>query len=128
MRSAKQVDVMFFAESCHNVVSESETYASVVLSPTRNVLIGVRPEQVAQKSSVRNVSWSHDSLYLLEAAQLGRETSMHAKYFFVNNGCNGETVEAISECFPEFDVIAALTFIVEPVDPVNGSALVVSSQ
>lgn len=53
---------------------------------------------------------------------------MHAENFFINNGCDGETVEAISEGLPEFDVVSSLAFLVESVDSVDAGALVISSQ
>ena len=53
---------------------------------------------------------------------------MHAKDFFVDDGGDGETVETISESFPQFDAITSLTFIIKPVDTVNGGTLVVTTE
>jgi hypothetical protein len=53
---------------------------------------------------------------------------MHAEDLFVNNGCNGQAIEAVSESFPQFDVVSSLALIVEAVNTVDGGALVVSSQ
>lgn len=53
---------------------------------------------------------------------------MHGEDLLVNDGRNGEAVEAIGESLPELDVIPPLTFIVEAVDTVNGRAFVVSTK
>lgn len=53
---------------------------------------------------------------------------MHAQDFLVNEGSNGEAVEAVSEGFPEFDVVSSLALVVEAVNTVDGGALVVSSE
>jgi len=53
---------------------------------------------------------------------------VHAQDFLVNEGSNGEAVEAVSEGFPEFDVVSSLALVVEAVNTVDGGALVVSSE
>jgi hypothetical protein len=44
---------------------------------------------------------------------------MHAENLLINNGSDRETVEAVSESFPKFDIIASLAFIVKTVNSVN---------
>ena len=53
---------------------------------------------------------------------------MHTKDFFVDNGGDGEAVEAIGESFPEFDAITSLTFIIKTIDTVNRSTLMISAK
>jgi len=53
---------------------------------------------------------------------------VHAEDLLVNDGRNGQAVEAVGEGFPQFDVVAALALVVEPVDTVDGGALVVAPQ
>ena len=53
---------------------------------------------------------------------------MHAKNFLVDEGRNGQTVEAVSEDFPQLDAVAPLALIVEAVDAVDRGAFVVASQ
>jgi len=53
---------------------------------------------------------------------------VHAQDLFVNEGSDGEAVEAVSEGFPEFDVVPALALVVETIDTVDGGALVVASE
>lgn len=50
---------------------------------------------------------------------------MHCEDLFVNDGCNWQAIEAISERFPQLDVVPSFAFVVESVDPVDGGALVV---
>ena len=71
---------------------------------------------------------------------------MATEDLLVHNGGDGETVETVGECFPQFDVVASLacqrrkcketdwrdtdyglTFIIKTVNPVDGSTLVVAS-
>lgn len=53
---------------------------------------------------------------------------MHGEDLFVNDGSDGETVEAIRESLPKLDVVSTLALIVETVNAVDGSTLVVSSE
>jgi hypothetical protein len=59
---------------------------------------------------------------------LGRETPMYTKYFFVDNSGHRKTIEAICEGLPKFDIVTALALIVEAINSVDGSALMVPSQ
>ena len=53
---------------------------------------------------------------------------MHAEDLLINDGSDRETVETVSESFPQLDVVSSLALIVEPVNSVDGSALVVTSK
>jgi hypothetical protein len=53
---------------------------------------------------------------------------VHGENLLINDGGNGETVEAVGECLPELDVVTALALIVETVDTVDRGALVVATQ
>lgn len=53
---------------------------------------------------------------------------MHGEDLLINDGSNGETVEAVGESLPELDVVSALALIVETVDTVDRGTLVVSTQ
>jgi hypothetical protein len=39
--------------------------------------------------------------------------SMAAKDFLINDGGDGQAIEAICKCLPQFDVVAAFTFVIE---------------
>lgn len=47
---------------------------------------------------------------LQSSASSTHQTAVHGKNLFVNDGSNRETVEAICECLPQFDVIATLAW------------------
>jgi len=51
-----------------------------------------------------------------------------AEDFVVENSGDGETVEAVRECLPQFDRESTLAFVVEPVDSVNGGAFVIATE
>ena len=53
---------------------------------------------------------------------------MAAEYLFVYDRGYGQTVEAVGERFPQFDVVSPLAFVVEAVYAVDGRALVVAAQ
>ena len=71
---------------------------------------------------------SHDTTDLLHRVQIWAKTTMHGKDLLVNDSRNWKTVEAVRKGLPEFDVISPLTLIVEPVDPIDRRALVITSQ
>lgn len=53
---------------------------------------------------------------------------MHAENLLVNNGSYWEAVKAVSKRLPQLDVVSSLAFVVESVNSVNGSALVIASK
>jgi len=128
MGSADQIYIVLLGEGRHYFLTKGKTDSSVVLTPALNILIWVRPQEIAKKTSVWNISWSHDSLDLIKTGQLRGKSSMHTEDFFINDGCYGEAVETISESFPELDVVPSLALIIETIDSVNRSALVITSE
>lgn len=55
MSATDKVHVMLLQESGYHVWTECEADTSVVLTPARNILIGVRPQQIAEKSTIGNL-------------------------------------------------------------------------
>ena len=53
---------------------------------------------------------------------------MNAKNLIIDNGGDRETIEALDELLPKFQCVSALTLIVESVNSVDGSALVITSK
>ena len=49
---------------CNNIFTKRETDTAIILTPTDNVLVGVRPQEIAEKARVRYVSGSHNALNL----------------------------------------------------------------
>ena len=53
---------------------------------------------------------------------------MHTKNLVVNQACHWQAVEDILELFPDSDAVSSLTFVVEAVDTVDLSTLMVPSE
>ena len=53
---------------------------------------------------------------------------MHGEDLLINDGGDGQAVEAVSESLPKLDVVASLALVVETVDAVDGSTLVVTAE
>lgn len=53
---------------------------------------------------------------------------MHGENLLVNDRSNWQAVEAIRKCLPQLDVVASLALVVEAVDAIDGSALVVAAE
>ena len=49
-------------------------------------------------------------------------------HLFVDQGSDGQAIEAVSERLPDANVVSALAFVIKSVDSIDGSALVVSSE
>jgi hypothetical protein len=128
MSSANKVDVMLLGECRYDFLSKSERNTAIVLTPSLDILIGIRPEEVAKETGVGDISGSHNTLDLLEGAQLWAQTTVHTENLLINKSCDGKAIEAISEGLPQLDVIAALALIVKSVNTINGCALVVASE
>ena len=55
MGTADQVHVMLLQEAGDDIRAEGEGDATIVLAPSGDVLVRVRPEQITQQSTVRNL-------------------------------------------------------------------------
>ena len=128
MSSADKIDVMLLSECRNDFLAKSERDTTIVLTPALNVLVGIRPEEITQEAGVGNVSGSHNTLNLLKRAKLWAQTTMHAEDLLVDKSCDGKAVETIGESLPKFNVIAALAFIIESINTINGGALMVSTE
>lgn len=74
MCSANQVHVVLLEEAGNHVGSECEGDAAVIFAPTRNVLVRVRPEQVAQETTVRDLELSAKLTCIAKAGNLLQST------------------------------------------------------
>lgn len=154
MRTADEVHVVFLQESRHNIWAKREANTSIVLAPPGDVFVRVRPEKIAKQAAVRNlyesvcipeksnyvivaiflfgskthISRSHDATDLLHRVQVGAQSSMHGEDLLVDDGGNGQAVEAVSEGLPQLDVVSSLALVVESVNTVDRRALMVSAK
>ena len=55
MGTTDEVHIMFLQEAGYHVRTERETDTSIVLTPSGDVLIRIGPQQIAEKSTVRNL-------------------------------------------------------------------------
>lgn len=53
---------------------------------------------------------------------------MHREDLLVDDGSDGQAVEAVGECLPQLDVVSSLALVVEAVDTVDRGALVVTAE
>ena len=74
------------------------------------------------------VCGAHDPANLLHRVQVGAQAAVHREDLLVDDGRDGQAVEAVGEGLPQLDVVAALALIVEAVDAVDGGALVVPAE
>ncbi len=128
VRTADEVEIVFFKELGDNITAESVGNSTVVLTPALDLLVGIGPEEVAEDTRVGNVSGTGETTHLVHGVVLRGETTVDAEDLLVNNGSNGEAVETVSECLPELDVVATLALVVEAINAVNRSALVVATK
>lgn len=74
------------------------------------------------------ISGAHDSTNLLHRVEIGAQAAVHGEDLLVNDGRNGQAVEAVGERLPELDVVSSLALVVEAVDTVDGGTLMVAAQ
>lgn len=53
---------------------------------------------------------------------------MHGEDLLVDDGGNGQAVEAVGESLPQLDVVSSFALVVEAVDTVDRGALVVATE
>ena len=113
VRAANEVEVVAPQKLRHHVLAKRKAHAAVILPPADDVLVGVGPQQVAQKPRVGNIRRPHDALDLLHVLQLGAEAAVHAENLLVDDGGHGQAVEAVGERFPQLDVVAPFALVVK---------------
>jgi len=74
------------------------------------------------------VGRAHDASDLLHGVEIGAQATVHGEDLLINDGGNGQAVEAVGKCLPQLDVVASLALIVEAVDAVDGGTLVVAAE
>lgn len=146
MRTTDEVHVVFLEEARDDVGTEREGDATVILGPACDILVRIRPQQVAEKTAVGDleckvskssaesnsystyISRPHDTADLLHRVQIRAQATVHGEDLLIDDGGNGQAVKAVGEGLPQLDVVATLAFVVEAVDAVDRRALVVTPQ
>jgi hypothetical protein len=128
MGTANEVHVVLLEEPRNDVGSKGERDTTIVLAPSSYILVRVGPKEIAKKTAVGDISRTHHPADLLHRVKVGAETAVHCEDLLVNDGSNGKAVEAVRKCLPKLDVVSTLALVVEAVDTVDGSTLVVSAE
>ena len=128
MCTADQIDVVLLVELANHVLSECKADSSVIVSIGFDATLRIRPEQVAEQTSVGYISRPHNVLNLVQVLQLRAETTVHAEDFLVNESSDRQTVENVTENAPESDGVSTLALVIEPVNAIDLSTLVIASQ
>jgi hypothetical protein len=152
-----EVHIMFLEEPGNDIGAKGEGDTAIVLAPARDVLVRIRPKKIAEQAAVRNlvtrmlaptwvicvnyrdekevlslcityVSGAHDATDLLHRVQVRAEATVHGKDLLIDDGGNGQAVEAVGKRLPQLDVVSTLALVVEAIDAVDGRALVVTPQ
>lgn len=55
MGTADQVHIVFLEKAGDNVGTEREADTAIIFTPTSDVLIGIRPEEIAEQAAVRDL-------------------------------------------------------------------------
>lgn len=74
------------------------------------------------------ISWTHNATDLLHGVEIRAQTTVHGENLLVNDGSNGQAVEAVGEGLPQLDIVSSLALVIEAIDTVDGGALVVATQ
>lgn len=74
------------------------------------------------------VSRAHNATDLLHRVEIRAQAAVHGEDLLIDDGGDRQAVEAICKSLPELDVVATLAFVIEAIDAVDGSALMVASE
>lgn len=115
MGSGDHLEVVSVVELLGDVLAEGVPGATRVHAPA-GAIIGVRPEQVAHGSFVRDFLESFESSDVIKGLNAGRESTMQAEKLILHNSSQREVVEELSQTFPDIRVtILAAAFIIEAI-------------
>jgi len=70
MSTADKVKVVLVQELGNDLCTESKRHTAVIFSPTKGILVWIRPEQIAKQALVWHVCWSHYPTDLLHGLQV----------------------------------------------------------
>lgn len=72
-----EMEVMPDEEALDDVGSKREADPTVTLAPARLTRLGIGPKEVAQHTSIRDVSRTEDPADLVHTLKVGRKAAMH---------------------------------------------------
>lgn len=128
MSSADKIEVIIFQKSFNNGGRENDRDTTVIRAPAIDVRIRVTPEEITEDALFRDVRGPDNLADLVHIFEFRAKSTVHADDLVIQNGHHGKAVEAIGENLPEFNGVPPLALVIEAVDPVDTSTLVVSSR
>lgn len=128
MRSADQAQLMLPIKLSDYILAENEAHSSIVVCPSLDVELRVRPEKITEKSCVWHILGSGLLVDALEVVEVGAQAAVHAKDAVVDDGCHREDVETGAELAPDAHVISPLALVIEAIHPIDRLAFMISSQ
>ena len=91
-------------------------------------LTWITPQQIAQHARVWDIRRSLHFIDLLQRRQFRRQSAVHAQYFVVDDGHDGQAIEAIGKRLPQLDRVPSFALVVKAINSIDGSALVIPAQ
>lgn len=128
MGSANEINVMLLVKLADDLLTKSETHASIVVSISLDAALGIRPKQVAKKSRVGHVSGPHNVFDLVKILQFRAQTSVHAENFLVDESGDGQTVEHVTEDTPKSNRVSTFALVIEAVNTIDLGTLVIATE
>ena len=127
MCSCNKLQAVDVVELGRHFVSEQPACSSGRHGPCVDVL-RVTPDEIAEGAFVGNLLCPRYDADLVQRADLGRQSTVHAENLAVDNGCQGKEVEDLTTRLPDGRVaVLGLTLLVEAVHLGDLSRLVVSA-
>lgn len=127
MGSCDCLQAVHMVELSSDLVAKEPACSSRAYCPCINIL-GIAPHQVTECTLMRNLLSSGDHPDLIDGANFGAETAVHAEHCSVHDGSEHEEIKHLTACLPHRCVaVLCLAFLVEAVDLCDLSGLVVSS-
>lgn len=128
MTTANEIKVILIQKISNYICSKGTWNTSVTICPALNVSIRIGPQQITEKTIIRNISRPRDIPYLIQIFQLWRKSTMHTKYLLINECRHRQAIKAISKYFPKPNIKSPLALIVKSVNPIDLSIFMVSPQ
>ena len=94
----------------------------------RNTGIRVGPENIAQKSSIRDIARTSNVGDLIHLAEFGGQSTVHANDLVVNDRATRQAIKGVAKLLPHFHGKATTAFVVKPINTIDARAFVVSAQ
>ena len=124
-----QFHLILLFELLDHLFAKEPTCHSGIGLPIFNIIVGVRPHQVADGSRWRNLHVPLKGPDCVYCCSFGRETSVDTVYFSLNDSCKREVIESIGEVVPDIVVAVLLcNLIVESINCGDVPGFVVASE